>query len=365
MGNLSLLTIIVPTYNRQLFAIRQMEYWKDCSVNMHLLDGTDHPLSDTVVKGLPDHIKYHHLPIPLWERLNKSVEMVATPYVMILGDDEFVIPSAVMQCIKELELDEGLISCMGLAALFWYGPRNRILGKGVYQLLKGYKIDQDSPAERMIFHMNPYVCSTVYSVMKADYWKKNIGALGGKYYSAPTASEIWFELGTCCQGRSKVIDSLMWLRSGENPPISLNSWDRKVEFGSWFDEFKFESERREFIAEFVRHFNRGGGNAITTDDVCEALTRKYKYLQSRERNGFFHIISKKIRSVTKKLALSISPNFVKSLGDFNNNIHYYLLADKELKQYVAELDSRQEIWADTSEVSKIIDVVSDFRSRTK
>ncbi len=351
MSALSLLSIIVPTFDRQPFAIRQMEYWKDHPVRLFVLDGTDSPISSAVLEGLPDNIEYHHLPFSLQERLKIGGEMVTTPYVKFLADDDFVIPSAVTQCIEELEGDKELVACMGLVAKFWYMPGGKILGRDYYPSFKGYKVDQANAAERMIYHMKSYRPSTLFSVTRTPNWKNNCRIFGEKYYSAVSVSEIGFELGTCCQGQSKVISSLMWLRSFENLPISNKDWSREVEISDWLGDSQYKDEREGFVEEFVHHFVEGENNRVSSSDVYKALS----YLAAQPSYvGFIE----NTRSIVHNLIRNFSPRLFAALLHVKENI-----CAQQLEQFAAEWASDSGVSVDVREVSKIVAIITDFRSK--
>ena len=76
----------------------------------------------------------------LCQRLSESLDLIKTEYVALAGDDEFYIPSAVNACIKELDNDNKLVACCGLA--LGYGINNgSVYGKEKYGRLNGYSIE--------------------------------------------------------------------------------------------------------------------------------------------------------------------------------------------------------------------------------
>lgn len=63
MSLLSELTIIVPSYNRQVYLLRLLNYWLGGGVRIIACDGTKHPISDTQLANLESNIVYVHSPI--------------------------------------------------------------------------------------------------------------------------------------------------------------------------------------------------------------------------------------------------------------------------------------------------------------
>ena len=110
-NSLAKLTLVVPTYNRHSYALRNMFYWSGRSVTVHVLDGSPTPISLPELSGLAQNIHYHHLPVSIFDRLRIATELISTDYCALMGDDEFFIPSALESCIAELDLYSDLVSC--------------------------------------------------------------------------------------------------------------------------------------------------------------------------------------------------------------------------------------------------------------
>lgn len=235
--NLSDLTLVVPTYNRQDYALRQMTYWDESSVTLHILDGTNRPIPKDHLQGFNKNIHYHHIPKSYEERLKQSLEFIDTPYVALLCDDEFYIPSALEHCIDTLKKNNELVACIGRCLGFSDG-----LGIPMYPLMKGYTCVWSTPDERMIHHMNPYVQSIQYAVHHTPIWKQSINVLSAHHYSSPDIPELLFELATCYQGKSVVIDELMWLRNMENNPIETKGWNRSLQIDTWCNDPRYADE---------------------------------------------------------------------------------------------------------------------------
>jgi glycosyltransferase domain-containing protein len=246
---LSKLTLIVPTFNRQDYALRNMRYWSNLRPVVHVLDGSQVAIPESKLVNFGDNIHYHHLPFSVTERLKLGVDLVATEYSMLLGDDEFFIPSALEACIKELEEHPGLVSCMGRCLGFNNSP-NGVLGWPAYLEMENYAILQDDPIQRMVAHMNPYTCSTIYSVVRTPVWKKAASTFRQREFEPFNLGEIQFELAVCYQGKSRIIPTLAWLRSFENIPIrdlDLTPRDRNYLIEGWWLNPNKKSEHNDFL----------------------------------------------------------------------------------------------------------------------
>jgi len=245
MPNLSELTLVVPTYNRQNYALRQLHFWFNTPVKIHILDGTSNPIDTKDLKSLGENVHYYHLPCSYEERLRKALELVDTPYVALLCDDEFFIPCALKHCIDELKTHKELMACIG-RCLGFYSTKRGIMAAPMYNEMKGYGCFGAIAKERMIKHMNPYVCSTTYAVQRSEAWKKSIEILTKGKFSSPYVGELQFELATCYQGNSMVIEDLMWLRNMKNRPIDFTKWNRKLQFDTWIKDPSYGAEVKLF-----------------------------------------------------------------------------------------------------------------------
>lgn len=243
------LTIVVLTYCRQNYALRLMRYWTDKGVRVIVVDGTDTPIAQKNLQGLTESITYLHMPVGIYERLQSCLNLLSTRYVMLSGDDEFYLPSALMSCIKVLESDSSIVACCGRSLAF--EPRDgNIYGYPFYPKLKNYSLMEDNPKTRVINHMSNYVPSLIYAVSKTIQWKKVWTYLLQHEFAIQSITELQFELSMAYVGKSKVIPELMWLRSlNENPPTRGTdpSLSESIPFHTWWTSDQFFIEREQFI----------------------------------------------------------------------------------------------------------------------
>lgn len=360
MSRLDLLSIVIPTYNRTPYVLRQVQYWSSYPVRVYILDGSKEGIDESIYNTFSSNIVYMHMPCTIEERLNKSTELINTPYAMMMADDEFFIPKAVGHCIDELETDKELVSCMGLATQFFYGPGDTIIGKKIYGRLINYKVDQDDGLERMIYHMNPYICSSVYSVMRSAAWKNNIRLMTSEKYSCPIVTETQFELSTCYQGKSRVINELMWLRSSENPPVSTKEWNRKVDYQAWYTEPKYAGERAGLAKNFISYTKNFGDAEICEADVSNCLAQLYDFLVARKKDSMYFLIKRKIADLYSFVA-PISPALIGIVRFVVRRFRFYVLKENTLEQYVESLQKQTGCDVDYDQLHRIIGIVNGFR----
>jgi glycosyltransferase domain-containing protein len=251
MIDLSDLTIIIPSYNRHDYVIRNMSFWSSTNATVHVLDGSDNKLEKHISYNFSPNIHYHHYPVSFAERISKASALINTKYAVLLGDDDMFLKTGLRSCIDELENNNQIISCIGRTMSF-YCNNEILFGDLEYKEMENYEVSCNDPFQRMIFHMNPYCCSILYSVTRSDHWKKAASLVSLSVFPDPGLVELQFELAICFLGKSKVIPNLMWMRSYENPSL----YDGKqISFHNWWHDINYTHLKNNLISNFSKTLN--------------------------------------------------------------------------------------------------------------
>ena len=358
---LSKLTLVVPTYKRHSYALRTMRYWSGRGATVHVMDGSPMPLSASELAGLSGNIHYHHLPLSLVERMKYSLGLIETEYTAMMGDDEFYIPSALESCMRELESEEDLVSCMGRCILFNYTTRGRVVGKMSYTKMENYAILHDDPVERMVAHMDQYTCSTIYSVVRSPVWQRSMLTLVQKEFPVFAIGEYQFEMAVCYQGKSRVIPELMWMRSGEKPPIrgkDLSLIPKNTSMKWWLNPSK-EDEHAEFLTIM------GTTLAETEDKATEIAAGVKKAFDVFVQGQLNKSKSGKIRDFMVKIGPYLPVPLKSILRPILRPVITFLLNDgieRPLLETVKDLAATG-VKVDFEELSKIQSIVSAFHTK--
>ncbi len=242
MPELSKLSLVVPTYTRQEAVKKLMHFWSGSPVNIYVLDGSAKGIGEQFFDEIETNIKYFHMPVSIQERMKKSIDLVHTKYVDTLCDDEFYIPSAVENCMKFLDDHTEYVACTGIC-LGFNSTTKGIRAKRLHPVLNGgYGCEENTAKERMINHMAHYVGSTIYAIQTAAAWKNSMGILSSKTFSTPYVHEYELELTTCYQGKSRVLNEVMWLRNTANPPVNIKEHNRWLQYNIWFTDPRYKAE---------------------------------------------------------------------------------------------------------------------------
>ena len=285
--HLSRLSVIIPTYNRRRFLLRNLSQWNGLSCQVLVLDGSDEPLLDDILAQFKANIHYFHLPISLSARLGKAIKLITTEYSILHGDDEYLLKSGLIDCIAALDNDPEL-SCVSGQCIGFRQGAGVVEGFDVYKRLRTYSLQNESAIERIIQHLGNYVPSHIYSVSRSDAWKHAFDCLSTQEIPVYAIGELQVEICLSYSGKSRSIPSLTWLRSiDEAPPIRNTkadpSLDETKKFYSWWNNVQSKDQREAFLERMsdtlikIRPFDRGQLNQC----LIEACTVYARNVQDR------------------------------------------------------------------------------------
>ena len=249
-GELSNLTVVVPSWQRQDYLLRQIRYWSASSASLVIVDGSRLPLPDRIRSAVEAHprITYRHDLSSQADRLRLAGGLIESPYAVMLGDDEFHLPAGLSASIRVLDDDQKLVGCMGQVLSFSpVGQYRRIVLARAYPSLHGYSIRHSDPADRLIAAMSDYTMATCYAVLRTPIWQRSWGSIGE--YSSGAAQELQQAMAVYLLGPISTTGHIQWLRSIENPnqPLGSEEEDGKIWFPEWWEGQRCEAERAAFV----------------------------------------------------------------------------------------------------------------------
>jgi glycosyltransferase domain-containing protein len=218
------LTLLMPTFSRQKYAKRAIDYWSTTDVNLIVLDGSPIPIESEFTSKLSKQINYIQNQESWIDRIVLGSNLSDTTYTMLICDDEFYLPSALKLLMSELNLNKEINTTTGLAVAF-YPYAKTLFFRRIYREFKNASVQLDDPIERVVHHMKPYAVTSLYGMNRTEVFRKNIEV--AKICSVlpdPASFELGFEIANSYQGKTKVLPVISWLRSMENPPI----WNTKA-----------------------------------------------------------------------------------------------------------------------------------------
>lgn len=250
------LTVVIPTYNRRRLLARALSYWAALPVQVIVMDGSPDPLPDSDLQGISGRTIYVHDPSTILQRLGRAGDMVSTPFVTMIGDDEFHLLSGLAASVSALQADPRLVACMGRALGFSKTEDNVLSGRQVYPGFADHAVIEVTPVKRMISHFSNYAPTTIYGVLRTPIWRHGFSAALEREFPVFASAEIQFELAVAAQGMSRVLPVLHWLRSFETEPIRNTgevTLTTKTRFHQWWADSTQESEHQAYVNLLARH----------------------------------------------------------------------------------------------------------------
>ena len=247
-----MLTVVVPSLDRQDYLLRQIRYWSSCSAHLVIVDGSRSPLSDQIRSAVETHpsITYRHEASSFAERLSVAGTLIKTPYAVMLGDDEFHLPSGLRAAVGVLEENRDLVGCMGQVLSFSpVDSYRRVVLARAYRSLSGYTVQCTSPPDRLFEGMSDYAMATCYAVLRSPVWKCSWGSIGD--WGSGHAAEIQQAMAVFLLGDLSTTSYVQWLRSIENPNAPLSPAEEKrgkIWFPEWWEGQRYEPERVAFVS---------------------------------------------------------------------------------------------------------------------
>ena len=247
---LKYLTVIVPSYCRQPYLLRQVIYWMNSAAKVILLDGSPEPLPRHLTFALEgiSNVRYCHSPIGMVERLTAVKFMIDTPYSVLLGDDEFHLQGGLRQAVLHLQVHRNDVGCIGQSLKFFVSQdkdRTRIAyGSGYAHF--GYSVQAEGVLDRFSDAIERYNAATCYAVLRTEVWKDSWGTL--LKTSCKDVCEVQQALGTYSAGKFATVDKIYWLLSYENTSVSDHNHFKILNYQCWWKKPAYADERQSVVA---------------------------------------------------------------------------------------------------------------------
>jgi len=240
----SRVTLVIPTLNRPEFLRRQLAYYRQMGFAGDILvadsseqagfQSTSHWMNE-----FASHltVRHYHLPkLSFAGAIRELTKEVRTPYVAVIPDDDFLIPSGIAQCADFLDKDDGYIAAHGLGIVIYSSDSgtNHISAAGYYP----QPVLSDDPAsDRVINHVRNYSV-TFFSTHRTEIWVKVFEATPSSKDS-PLCCDRSFsdELLQCAltaaYGKIGQIDCLYLVRQDHNMRNWLPNWYQWLTSEKW------------------------------------------------------------------------------------------------------------------------------------
>ena len=241
------LTVIIPSYCRQPFLLRQIVYWMYAPVKVIILDGSTESLSPHLMKAVAPllHITYWHNPVGIMERLVAVKSMISTSYAVLQGDDEFLLHGGLRKAVQYLKENADDAGCIGQSIRFYISKDKSQIAYGTGYPHFNYNVRADSVLERFEHAMEHYNAATCYAVLRTEVWKDSLASL--LKTACKDVCEVQQALATYSAGKFSTVDQIYWLRSCENVPVMDSNHFKNLSFPAWWISSAYADERQKAV----------------------------------------------------------------------------------------------------------------------
>jgi glycosyltransferase domain-containing protein len=363
---LSKLTLVIPTYNRQSYALRNARYWSGQGATVLIMDGSDTPILTDDLAGIECNVQYHYNNVNFEDRLNMASSYINTEYAMLCGDDEFQVYSGLIACIEFLEANEDYTSCCGRCVGFSVKKdKVELFPEKAYH--STHLVNQSLISERIKYHIGNYMVTTIYGVHRLNSFKFCVSGIS-KLCSCVYVSETVFELLSAAYGKSIVLPNLTWLRSSENNPVQTDTNDRKYYISQWYDDPSKVKEIDGVYGGLKKLLNTICGiseRKVVWDATCFALKLRFK----SDRASIVRLTSKQSLTELLKLILlrktiALSKQLVKLiLQKMNLRFSFSFYVSPKKYSYKSLQDSADISIGNDEEINSIMQNILDFHRK--
>jgi glycosyltransferase domain-containing protein len=359
VDGLEKLSIVIPTFGRHDFVRRQIGYWSNSSATIHIMDGSPDPIGTKDLENLSTNIHYHHTNDDFFARMRVAAGLINTPFVAMLGDDDLFLTAGLQDSIRKLEAEPNLFGVVGRAVYFFF-QRGKVLGNQTHSLSSNYPADVVDGIGRLnnLYHEGK-IGGLAYGVYRSEGWRSAIRSTYGKTYSCAYVYDSFLRTMLTYLGEIKVSESLVWLCSGENPPIkNASSFNRKVDLIDWFDGVKYVEEVADYKVRLTAALFAEG------KDSREAIESSVNYVVSTLESRY-QVKAQQRTSMAKRIPVLVQRYVPQKIKDFGKD--YLPLKLKKILDWqnftlseVLEQMKTRRIAYDNAEVGRVISLIKDF-----
>jgi glycosyltransferase domain-containing protein len=244
------LTVVIMTYNRSRYARRSIAFHERQNQQALVIDGSDYSALSVQEQSELQSVRYFHVREPFHKRLAMAGSLIETPFVILQGDDDFLLKSGLESCCNVLRHCPEASSVCGIP-LF-----QRRLDNGKWHVFPWTSgtppLDWDNasifdsrPIDRLKRHFTPYCPTSMYGVMRKSAFAQITSSASRLAIPNIYREEYLFESVLAIVGSIHVLPVVTWLKSNENVSIT----ERETDVG--FFEFLARATSDGAISEFV------------------------------------------------------------------------------------------------------------------
>ena len=252
--DLSDVTLVILSHNRQHCLVKTLNFYKDTNLNLIVIDSSPYRLEKQLI---PENCNYQHSNLPFANRASIAADLINTDYTIIGADDEIYLPSSLVVMRDFLKKNLDYTSVGGNTIAVWkYGPE--IAASWAYNRTFKYHNDADTVFGRIWNHTGGGN-SPLTSFFTCNLSRTWVAQTCLRMYArAPIlATDAISILAICGAGKSKYLDLVYWVRNWNQSPKSHSGWNRQITLSDWWQKnsnsavkLKFEKELNEIYESY-------------------------------------------------------------------------------------------------------------------
>lgn len=285
---LSQLTIVIPSFCRQEYLLRQLVYWAFSEATIIIVDGSPVPLEAKVIdliSGVPN-VQYFSINDSYTNRIREACKYIKTPYAMCLADDDMFLMEGLSSAVDQLNQDSGVVVCMGQIIGIDYDHkkmRTHIFPYG--DSLENYQVRHQDPVRRVQLGIDSYRTATSYAVFRAATFSKVWHSL--QMTSCLEATEYEHAIATYTLGSLSTVSHVYWLRSFECEPIdSVIDGTRKTDFHAWWTGKEYQQEQEALVSRLAS--NLATATSLSEENSRKEINRVINYILVGRHTGLMN-----------------------------------------------------------------------------
>jgi glycosyltransferase domain-containing protein len=262
------MTLVLITHNRPIFLKRSLDYYSGVPYRLMVLDSSVHSLQDEVSRYA--QVDYIHCPEfgykELLDKVKKGVSLVCTPYMAFVADDDFILHSALDECLRFLQYNTDYGLCHGYCLMYLaeaekvhYFRREKIVKEDYCSESAGDRI-----LDFMANYMPPY-----YAVTRTDLMKEWHGMISSEY--GMEFQEFGHSFHLLANSKARVLRQPYVVRE-QNYPVSDHGTD--IFSALHWKSGSQGAEKRRFMAFLADNLMRSGCPDVHAKRLVEEAFRQ-------------------------------------------------------------------------------------------
>jgi len=325
------ITIVIPTMNRPNYIERALHYYLDMGFigTILIIDSSDKENSDYISEFIANINKSNY--IYVYSKglattvIKDNLSLVQTKYVSFVGDDDYIIPNALLKAITFLENNEGIAGCRGDGILV---TDSEVSSDDIRMYSRVSRLEEKS-ADRVLQHFLNYG-TPFFHVLRSELFKKAFSLAPSETeltqdYDRLIGEELSASGLMLAYGKFAMIDGLHLVRT--------NNMERVRTRDTWY--YKKSNKGR---IKAVHDFTRKISAAIAEQDSI-ALSETEKTLKYIKKTSVFNrrnnnIFIANFRRFVKPLLIYINiwkfiSIYIGKYAELKRNIYTAIFVDKK------------------------------------